>query len=558
MTLVTSADLDWLRKCKDNSGGSCGDGSFDNKARREHNDRIDRLLSAIEVSAEVEPPTVKAIDSVHGVSQCVYDAMRWAASQARKVGELPGWVHGGNSHAQVHARSAAHTIIERIMQVRPAPLGVSVPLENGLRDTFIHDVKSVLKASLSNYDMAAECIANLAAQIDRRALDQVDVALVAPGEKIDVRAPTNSRTNPLRPALEAALIASPAAKHLIDSDRFDDDAKTGVLRMFASDIITDLLAVIPSPDDDYTDVLTTLAAEGAPIQPHLFTSAAPIEAFKPVMEAPTGDTALHVEIGKLVLNRIAETKGAAILSNSIECATLEKIMLRAKERVGADKVAAKMTAGTYSTESVADDKKPAWLAVLMKFHSDVLAFEKDSEDSRYYGGPTMEPKSPLTRETAHKIAEAILECVIEYEKVKSQYVAMLHSEPPEAIVQEPKYRFVSGRVYNRASGESIPLNEPVFVFRGRDKYAALALKGYEAALSLAPGVTKAHLRAVSARVSDFVHFSVTHADQMRTPDTETVAADKEPVKYLCKNRADNGSCPHHNLHCSYPACEQRA
>ena len=80
--------------------------------------------------------------------------------------------------------------------------------------------------------------------------------------------------------------------------------------------------------------------------------------------------------------------------------------------------------------------------------------------------------------------------------------------------QEPKYTTDGTSVINRASGEAIPSDEPVFIFRARDKYALSALTAYVDALP--QGI---HRGAVMSRIADFLAFSENHSDRMKEPDT---------------------------------------
>lgn len=84
-------------------------------------------------------------------------------------------------------------------------------------------------------------------------------------------------------------------------------------------------------------------------------------------------------------------------------------------------------------------------------------------------------------------------------------------------MQEPKYQFQDGRIINRASGQAIPLDEPVMVFRGRDIHAVALLSAY---LDAIQGGPSQHIRAVEARLAAFQNFALTHPDRMRQPDTE--------------------------------------
>lgn len=88
--------------------------------------------------------------------------------------------------------------------------------------------------------------------------------------------------------------------------------------------------------------------------------------------------------------------------------------------------------------------------------------------------------------------------------------------------QENKYRavahgqlsLITGFLINRATGEPIPEDEPVFVFRARDKHAAAALAYYGA---LCGDIE--HRKAVEKRVADFIRFSVEKPHRMKEPDS---------------------------------------
>lgn len=80
--------------------------------------------------------------------------------------------------------------------------------------------------------------------------------------------------------------------------------------------------------------------------------------------------------------------------------------------------------------------------------------------------------------------------------------------------QEPKYTVDGISVINRASGQRIPADEPVFIMRARDTFAAGAIYNY--ALDCPPG---AHREAVLRRFDDFTSFAKQHPARMRAPDT---------------------------------------
>lgn len=83
------------------------------------------------------------------------------------------------------------------------------------------------------------------------------------------------------------------------------------------------------------------------------------------------------------------------------------------------------------------------------------------------------------------------------------------------VSQEPKYGIRDNRLYNRASGEFIPLDEPVFIFRARDKLAASSLEDYWLRCN-----NGEHQDAIRSRMMDFAKFRDAHPERMKMPDTD--------------------------------------
>lgn len=81
--------------------------------------------------------------------------------------------------------------------------------------------------------------------------------------------------------------------------------------------------------------------------------------------------------------------------------------------------------------------------------------------------------------------------------------------------QEPKYEFINGAIWNRATGEPIPEDEPVFVLRGRDVHAVATLIKYSEMVE-----TQEHAKAVWLRIEQFKKFRQDHPDRMKEPDTQ--------------------------------------
>lgn len=83
------------------------------------------------------------------------------------------------------------------------------------------------------------------------------------------------------------------------------------------------------------------------------------------------------------------------------------------------------------------------------------------------------------------------------------------------VEQEPKYDVnAEGRIFNRATGQVIPDDEPVMIFRARDKHAIQALMYYANHC-----VDPAHVAIVDQRIDDFRAFRKAHPDRMKEPDS---------------------------------------
>jgi hypothetical protein len=80
--------------------------------------------------------------------------------------------------------------------------------------------------------------------------------------------------------------------------------------------------------------------------------------------------------------------------------------------------------------------------------------------------------------------------------------------------QEPKYGIRDGRIINRQTGAPIPDDEPLFVFRAKDRLAVRILTAYFSAIE-----DPEHARAVAARLEDFKRFAREHPERMKDPDT---------------------------------------
>ena len=82
--------------------------------------------------------------------------------------------------------------------------------------------------------------------------------------------------------------------------------------------------------------------------------------------------------------------------------------------------------------------------------------------------------------------------------------------------QEPKYGIRDGRIVNRLSGTSIPDDEPIFIFRAKDRLAVRILTAYFSAIE-----DPEHARTVADRLEDCKRFAREHPERMKDPDTRS-------------------------------------
>jgi hypothetical protein len=82
--------------------------------------------------------------------------------------------------------------------------------------------------------------------------------------------------------------------------------------------------------------------------------------------------------------------------------------------------------------------------------------------------------------------------------------------------QEPKYTASSktGRLVNRSTGIAIPDDEPVMVFRAKDRHAIGAIAYY---LQLCANPD--HRAVIKSRMSDFQAFAAANPERMKEPDS---------------------------------------
>ncbi|HEX8555246.1 MAG TPA: hypothetical protein VF695_11110 [Sphingomonas sp.] len=108
-----------------------------------------------------------------------------------------------------------------------------------------------------------------------------------------------------------------------------------------------------------------------------------------------------------------------------------------------------------------------------------------------------------------------------YNDCPSEIVADLQNERDAALAaptpepsdgQDRKFAFRAGRFVNRVSGEAIPFDEPVIIFRARDHHALPLLREY-----LAMASDPHHQAAISERIAEFSAYALAHPERMKEP-----------------------------------------
>lgn len=78
--------------------------------------------------------------------------------------------------------------------------------------------------------------------------------------------------------------------------------------------------------------------------------------------------------------------------------------------------------------------------------------------------------------------------------------------------EDRKFKFENGRFINRVSGEAIPDDEPVILFRARDKHALAVLDYY---LGLAEDGH--HRTAIRDRITEFADYRAAYPERLKEP-----------------------------------------
>jgi hypothetical protein len=79
-------------------------------------------------------------------------------------------------------------------------------------------------------------------------------------------------------------------------------------------------------------------------------------------------------------------------------------------------------------------------------------------------------------------------------------------------MEDRKFKFEDGRFINRVSGEAIPDDEPVILFRARDRKAVQTLRFYRGLCD-----DEHHKRAVTDRINEFEAYQALNPQRVKEP-----------------------------------------
>ncbi|MNU19496.1 hypothetical protein D3C71_77240 [compost metagenome] len=106
------------------------------------------------------------------------------------------------------------------------------------------------------------------------------------------------------------------------------------------------------------------------------------------------------------------------------------------------------------------------------------------------------------------------------DEMAAKIIAMVREHDAQVVhaTQDPKYSIRNNRLINAERNEDIPMDEPVFLMRARDKLAHHSILDYAERCERMAG--RPHVLAVLTRANEFAAFANDHPDRMKYPDTE--------------------------------------
>jgi hypothetical protein len=81
---------------------------------------------------------------------------------------------------------------------------------------------------------------------------------------------------------------------------------------------------------------------------------------------------------------------------------------------------------------------------------------------------------------------------------------------------DPKHVIIGEQIVKESNGTVIPEDEPLMLFRARDRNVLPMLRKYRA-LCIADGCNEHHMQGVANRIEAFEKFAAEHPDRMKQP-----------------------------------------
>lgn len=111
------------------------------------------------------------------------------------------------------------------------------------------------------------------------------------------------------------------------------------------------------------------------------------------------------------------------------------------------------------------------------------------------------------------------------DELAAKLIALVREHDAKVVhkTQDPKYSIRNNRLINAERNEDIPLDEPIFLLRARDRYGLDGVFRYFDTIRQAAGegdVQVNHLDAVRRRLNDFEQFRLSYPERIKTPDSD--------------------------------------
>ena len=81
--------------------------------------------------------------------------------------------------------------------------------------------------------------------------------------------------------------------------------------------------------------------------------------------------------------------------------------------------------------------------------------------------------------------------------------------------QERKYDAIDGKIVNRATGKPIPDDEPIIIFRAKDRKSTGMLLAYMTTCE-----DENHKAVIEGRLNDFIEWQQKNQDVVKEPDSD--------------------------------------